>query len=167
MRRTAGFTLIESAVTLGIFAVVAGLAVGLDAHYLRDEAFRGDEDTLVMLLQHARMESMNDLDELPHGVALRPSDHPDDVVGFGGADYASSDTASREADAIADSTAVAAGSPSEIIFCPLSGAAVTAIAPGTKCDDAQNQFDGAVTLTDSTSGKTFSITVNHEGAILR
>ncbi len=167
-----GFTLIETTVAVGIFAALAGLFMQLNAGTLRRTAVRTDADALVMLLRSARMDAMQNLHERPHGVAIRPADHPRDVVGFEGASYAGSESAlrtAREVDgAVSISTAIAGTmttKSAEIIFCPLSGVAVDNIAPGTSCDDPRNFFDGSVTLSDDTSGIRFTVTINHEGAI--
>ena len=65
-----GFTLIEILITLGIFVILAslGLYVSLDSY--RSYTFSSERDALVSLLLKARNQSMNNIDELPHGVHI-------------------------------------------------------------------------------------------------
>lgn len=165
MFRSRGFTLIEITVAVGIFMAAAVLLSGMDSNYFRDNAFRAERDALVVVLQTARMDAMNNLHERSHGVALRPADHPNAYVMFEGPSYAASDPSSREVATAKYDAEIAIDAPSEIVFCQLSGAAARGIAPGTRCDDPRNYYDGAIVMTDAARRRALTIAVNYEGAI--
>ena len=68
-----GFTMIEIMVVLGIFGFIAssGLIIGMDAYqnYLLDS----ERDTIVSLLERARNNSMNNIDQKEHRIHFTAS----------------------------------------------------------------------------------------------
>lgn len=117
-----GFTLIELVVTLGILVVLTGFALFFSMESYRSGSFYLDRNMLVVLLQHARAQSMNTLcmgqycgDSKPHGVAILDGRY----VLFQGPTY---DTRDAEVDLIYDSnSSIAKNGLTEIVFSQLSG----------------------------------------------
>ena len=63
-----GFTLIEILITIGIFAVIATIGLIISLDFYRSYAFRSEESTIVSILQKARSQSMDNIDQVRHGV---------------------------------------------------------------------------------------------------
>ncbi len=159
-----GFTLIEIVVVIGLTLMLIGLAAGIDLGGFFGDSFRAERAELVTVLQTARADALNNVDQLPRGVAIFPADHPQSYVLFAGNDYGTSDPGRRKAFDSSYHVSFSANSPSVIVFCQLSGDATRGIAAGTGCDDDANAFNGSITMTDP-RGRTLSININHEGAI--
>ncbi|HVZ76333.1 MAG TPA: type II secretion system protein [Candidatus Paceibacterota bacterium] len=150
-RRTftpSGFTLIELVIVVGLFGVVGASALFIDFSSYRGDAFRAERATIVTLLQTARADALNNIDESPHGLAIFPADHPASYVVFEGATYATRNTAQDEIFDASYPISLAGGS-AVVVFEQLSG-------------DAQ---DTQLALTDPARGIESAITINHEGAI--
>lgn len=153
-----GFTLMELLVVFGVIVVILGFSVPFDFNTYRADAFRAERDMLVTLLQTARGNALHNIDEKPHGVAVVS----DKYVLFRGTDAREDVNAER----IDVSYPGLSASPVQIIFCQLSGTAVTHISEGMVCDDATNRTEEQnIVLTDSVRGLSYRISINHEGAI--
>ena len=144
-----GFTLIEMLIVMGIVAVLASIPLFIDLNSYRGYAFRSERDKLVTTLQTARMYSMNNINQLPHGVALYPTDHQKSFVFFEGANYAAIPSSHIVTD-VSYELAFGVGTPPEVVFSQLDGNA---------------NYEGDVVLIDTTRNFTFVIAINHEGAI--
>jgi type II secretory pathway pseudopilin PulG len=145
-----GFTLIEILVAFGVVVFLAALTLSFDPLSYQRNMLSGEEDTLITLLQTARMEAMTNVDHVPHGVAFYPYDHPNSYVLFEGSSYA---TRVVSADDVVDGSSAVTftiTAPSEIVFDQLSG-------------DASYEGSFGVENADGTDTKTIS--VNHEGQI--
>ena len=160
-----GYTLVEVLIVIGLILMLMGLSMFIDLHNYFGGAFRSEQNTLITLLQTARADALNNVDELPHGVAAHPADHPQSYVVFEGASYGASDEESRRVFEAAYPVLFDAASPSEIVFCQLSGDATSGVSAGTDCEDPVNAFDGNIVMTDTVRQLTLSIFVNHEGSI--
>lgn len=151
-----GMTLIEVLVVLALAAMIGGFALFMSMETYRGTSFRSDRDLLVSLLERARAQAVNNLcigvctNGKPHGVAIRPSDHPNSYVGFQGNSYLTRDVA---VDDIFDaSPVVAATGLTEAVFASLAGTSTT--------------LGGfSVTLTDA-GGHSSAITVSALGQII-
>lgn len=76
--KVCGFTLVEVLVTLGIFAVVMALALGVGFDTLTRSNAQAERDLVVHLLQKARARAMANMHE---------SEHRFEIFEVGGADY--------------------------------------------------------------------------------
>ena len=140
----------EMLIVMGIILVIASAPLFIDLTSYRADAFRAERSTIVTLLQKARADALNNIDQEPHGVALYPADHPKSYVVFEGASYAASNPATREA--TNDSYPIVFGttSPSEVVFNQL---------------DASANINGDITLIDVQRGASAAITITNEGGI--
>ena len=109
-----GFTLMEILIVISLFFILAGfgLAISMDAY--RSFNFASDRDLLVSLLQKARSQSLNNVNQSPHGVYIAAASY----VLFQGSNYISRD---QSEDLIFPHSAdlSLSGLP-EVIFTPLS-----------------------------------------------
>jgi prepilin-type N-terminal cleavage/methylation domain-containing protein len=142
-----GFTLMEMLVVIGLVAIIAGFSVVVGLDGFRGDSYRAERDSIVILLQQARTESLNNIDEEPHGVAFFPAAHPKSYVEFEGTSY-TAPTHDPNKDTIVDAqypVSFGAGAPAEITFEQLSG---DANSPGTfALLDTERQFSSNLTIT--------------------
>lgn len=146
---TAGFTILEMLVAIGVVTMLGGALTFVDLNNYRGDAFRSERDTLVTSLQTARADALNNIRQERHGVAIHPDGY-DGYVVFEGDSYASS-TLRTEVPA-SYGVNLTAGTPSEIIFDQLSGNA--------------NYANANIVMVDPDRHATTTITINHEGAIM-
>ena len=138
----------EALVVMGLFSMIAGLGLFLDFGSYRGDAFRAEQASLVELLQTARANALNNINEEPHGVAIHPGGY-DGYVVFEGSTYATADH-SRDMRVEAFYTVgFSSTTPQEVVFEQLSG----------------DSNGATITMTDSVRGLTAVIAINHEGAI--
>ncbi|MDQ5922518.1 MAG: GspH protein [Patescibacteria group bacterium] len=129
-RDNKGFTLIEMVIVLALITIVGGLGLYFGLDSLRGYSFHSDRDVLVSVLQHARSEAISNIcrgegctDGKPHGVFIRPPEHPKSYVIFQGTDYANRDI---DYDVVIDaSSSTSFSGINEIVFERLSGNAIT------------------------------------------
>ncbi len=146
---SAGFTLLEMLIVIGILTMLGGALSFVDMNNYRSDAFRAERNLLIMSLQTARADALNNVNQSPHGVAIHPDGY-DGYVIFEGANYASG--TARNPIAANYPAGIALGSPAEIIFEQLSG--------------NSNYGNAKITLSDTErEGVTANIFINHEGAI--
>lgn len=140
----------EMLIVIGIVLVIASAPLFIDLTSYRADAFRAEQSMLATLLQKARADALNNIDEKAHGVAIAPADHPHSYVVFEGGSYAASDPASMEV--TDESYSVTFGAPSlrEVVFAQL---------------DASASASGDIVMVDSERGATTTITINREGGI--
>ncbi len=81
----------------------------------RSNSFQTDVNSIVAALQKARSQSINNIDEKPHGVLLNSSNY----IIFEGSSYATRDTTKDEA--LSANPSFTFSGPTEIIFTQLSG----------------------------------------------
>lgn len=148
-KNSAGFTIIEILVVMGLLAMVAGLTMVININDYRGYLFRGDRDVVVNVLERARSQAINNVclgatctGGMPHGVHVQASQ----VVLFQGATY-SAGAATNQVFPF-NGGAQAAGL-SDVVFTQLSGDAAPT---------------GTISLSD-TLGHSSVITVNSEGQI--
>jgi prepilin-type N-terminal cleavage/methylation domain-containing protein len=144
-----GFTLIEIVVVIGIITILAALIAFVDLNNYRGDAFRAEVSALGVALQTARADSLNNINQEMHGVAIHPGGY-DGYVLFQGGSYATRDSTYDESIKAAYGVTFGASSPTEIVFQQLSG---------------DTSYDGDITFIDPNRAMTMAITINHEGKI--
>ena len=78
-----GFTLIETLIVIGIFMLLASLGLFMAFDSFRSSSLRSERDMVVSLLGEARSDSMNNINQVPHGLGFDGTNY----VEFEGADY--------------------------------------------------------------------------------
>lgn len=64
----AGFTLIEILVVIGIFSVLAAIGLFFSMDVYRSNSVSSERDMIMSILQKARSQAINNINEKPHGV---------------------------------------------------------------------------------------------------
>jgi prepilin-type N-terminal cleavage/methylation domain-containing protein len=141
----AGFTLIELIVVMAIFLIAGGFGLVLSMDSYRSYNFREQQNLLVGLLQKARSESMENINQQPHGLYI--SQNPAEYVLFQGPSYAGRDA--LEDITFPGSGSFSCGGLNEIVFTQLSGSV---------------PISGAITLDDHIH-PVININLNNEGRI--
>jgi len=160
-----GYTLIEMLIVIGLMLALVFLSLGLSLNNYLGDAARAERSQLITVLQTARADALNNVNQEAHGVALHPADHPTSYVLFEGDSYAAGDVAKRQIFDEAYSLELTATAPKEIIFCQLSGDATRGPWVAPECENPANAFDGLIQMTDSRRQLPLTININHEGAI--
>ncbi len=150
-----GFTLIEVMITIFIFAVILGLGLFISFDFYKSFSFRSERDVVLSVIQKARSQSLNNIDQTRHGVHFA---NPLQYIIFecnpGSActDYTGADT-SKNLPPIDPAFGVTV-SGGDIVFDQLSGNCVSI-----------NCATNPATITINTNGKTQTITINSQGRI--
>ncbi len=111
-----GFTLIEVVVATAILMLIAGAGLFMSFDVYRDYAFNSEVKVVISLLQKARSQALNNINQTDHGVYFTSSDY----ILFQGTSYASR---SRDFDLILPvSSRIRHSGVGEIVFQQLSGA---------------------------------------------
>ncbi len=148
-----GFTLIEVIVVLTLITLIGGFGIYFGFNNFRADSFRSDRDIFVSALQHARSEAVANICHgdssvcdggNPFGVKILD----DKFIIFEGATYDPDSELNVKLEA---NKAITHAGISEVIFEPLTG-------------DVSST--GNIILTDPTTGKTSTISINSEGQIL-
>ena len=114
-RSKEGFALIEIVVMIVILAIIGGIGLLLSMDQYRSYVLNSDRNTLVSMMQKARNKSMNNVNEAPHGVSIRPTS----FVLFRGSSYVSRNPALDET--VPRSTALTITGSAEVVFEQLTG----------------------------------------------
>ncbi len=133
-----GFTLFEVLIVIALFGMFATLAVFVGLDVYRGYSFRGEQLTLVGVLQKARNQAINNINQTPHGVHITANHYSL----FEGSTFTSG----------IDFPVSAGFTPSgatDIVFTHLSG----------------NTSATSITLTENNTGKILTIHINNEGQI--
>lgn len=146
---TRGFTLIEVLIVLTLITMIAGLSLFFNIDMYRGDSFRAERNILVVALQTARADALNNINQKKHGVAINPDGYAGYVV-FEGNDFASSEVNTRKEIPASYGVELDASSPDEVVFSQLSGNA---------------NFDGEIILIDPLRNASATIAINHEGKI--
>ncbi len=113
-----GFTLVEIIVSLSLLTMLAGLALAMSFDDYRAYSFFSEQNLLVGLLQKARSQSVNNIDQKPHGVYINRQ--PTRYILFEGLSFSARDPAQ---DIIFPGNGgYALSGLSEVVFSQLSGA---------------------------------------------
>jgi len=160
-----GFSLIEIIVVLGILALIASIGLFVSMDFWRGSSSHSEQDSVVSLLENARSQSLNNIDQVRHGVhfdasPLRYTEF--ECTSSTCTDYSGADTSK---DLVINSSSnnvsvTAPVLPFDIIFDQLNGACITTTSPTPFiCDPATQQ----IKINDGV--KDYIITVNSEGQI--
>jgi Tfp pilus assembly protein FimT len=133
---------------VGIIGIVGGVGLAVSMDGYRGYAFRAERNILISVLQEARTEAMNNINQTPHGVAVVPADYPDGYVVFEGETYATRVTARDRRIPLTHGVSFLPGSLPEVVFGQLS---------------ASTTPEGAIIVSDGV--RNASIIVNREGRI--
>ncbi|MCI0619907.1 GIY-YIG nuclease family protein [Candidatus Wolfebacteria bacterium] len=71
----AGFTLVEILVVVGLIGFIAALGFMVSIGAFQRYAFASERDLVVSLLQKARSQAMNNVEQLPHGVRAEDGEY--------------------------------------------------------------------------------------------
>ena len=148
-RRGEGFTLIEVLLVLAVISMIVGATLFFDVNGYRGDSFRAERNNLVVALQSARADALNNVNQHKHGVAINPAGYKGYVI-FEGDTYASSDVTSRKDIPASYPVTLDVSSPSEVVFSQLSGNA---------------NMSGELILLDTLRNASTTIVINYEGKI--
>ncbi len=70
-----GFTLIEMVVVIAVFSVVAAAGLVFSFDFYNSYVFGTEQNLVVGLLQKARSESVDNLQQQPHGLKIEPDNY--------------------------------------------------------------------------------------------
>ncbi len=146
---TRGFTLIEVLIVLTLITMIAGLSLFFNIDMYRGDSFRAERNILVVALQTARADALNNINQKKHGVAINPTGYEGYVV-FEGNNFASSEPNTRKEIPASYGIELDALSPDEVVFSQLSGNA---------------NFEGEIILIDPLRNASATIAINNEGKI--
>ncbi len=144
-----GFTLMEMLIVIGVLALISVVPMFMNIDSYRGEAFRGEQNTLGILLQTARANAFNNINQKKHGVVINPSGYEGYVV-FEGNTYATADHSKDSRTPASYKVTFSPSSPTEIVFDQLSGDA---------------NYEGEIQMTDTERNLVANIKINHEGRI--
>lgn len=68
LRRSSGFTLIEILISLGVLVIIASLGLFVSFDFYRHSSFQSERSVIVSVLQKARNQSVDNIDQTRHGV---------------------------------------------------------------------------------------------------
>lgn len=146
---SSGFTLLEVLMVVAIMSVVAGTSLFFTTSRLQREALLSERRHLVVALQSARANAMNNVSQTPHGVALYPPGVTGYVI-FSGSTYSSREQSMETIVLVDHPVRLGSTTPLEIIFSQLSG---------------DSNYEGEIVLSDLGSTSSTSIFINYEGKI--
>lgn len=148
-----GITLIEILVVVALFGMILFFGLIVDLHSYRGSIFRSERMVLISHLTKARNQSMNNMNEIKHGLCYDNTDplNPKYVL-FEGNTFAS---ALVKENLKADPN-VSITPPTSIFFC--------SVGPGIVFDQLSGKsVDTSITVTQD--GRTSNISINNEGTI--
>ena len=148
-QREVGFTLLEVMMVIGLVTVVLGATLFFDVNNYRGESFRAERSNLVVALQTARADALNNVHQIKHGVAINPNGYAGYVI-YEGDSFAVSSPDTRVSIPASYHIELVSPSPSEVVFTQLSG---------------DTAYSGELILRDPTRNATTSIFINYEGKI--
>ena len=159
LRRNKGFTLLEVVIVMGILAIIFSMGIAVSFDFYRNYSFRSEKDTIISLLQKARSQSMNNINQVRHGVRFQ---NPLQYIVFECEpheppciDYAHANTSRNMAISPSYGTTIS-NTPFDVVFDQLSGCLRSTT---TACSA------DPVTITVSDGPKSYAITINSEGQI--
>ncbi len=143
IHKISGFTLIEIIIAAAIIAIIGGLGLFIGIGQYSSHVLSAERGMIVGMLQKARNQSMNNINEAPHGVYIQTPSY----ILFQGASYASRNVLFDEI--LPKAPFVTIGGNQEIVFNQLRG----------------NVSVGEGDITISNGTRTHTISVNSEGRI--
>lgn len=144
-----GFTLVETLVVIAILTIIGTITPVLGMNGIRSESFSSEIDKLATLLQKARLQAQNNLNQSNHGLLIDTENQKHYIL-FEGVSYAQSDKSKNAEFKIEYPIQISESSYKEIIFEKNSG---------------RTTNYGYLIITDTESGKVSRIKINYEGQI--
>ena len=138
----AGFSLLEILIVLALFTVLGGMALVVSMDAYRSYAFSSEQDLLVSLLQKARSQSQNNIDQSAHGLSLAAGAY----TLFEGSDYAHRNLSA------------------DVVFSPSSNYALSGLTEVIFSQMSATTTAGEIVLNDNAHPKA-AISLNYEGQI--
>jgi len=148
-KKNKGFTLVEIIIALGLMSIVVALGLFASFDLFRGSSLASERDVIVSILQRARSESLNNINQTRHGVHFTGVKPNLKYVLFecNPAPQCSSYTPSSADATTTSSYGFSITTPADIIFAQLTGTST----------------DATITMADGRS--TSTITINSEGRI--
>jgi len=153
-RQNNGFTLIEILISLGILSLIVALGLFISFDFYRNYSFRSERNTIVSILQKARSQSMDNINQVRHGVYFAdPLEYIVFECDFNTPQCVSHDHADTSKDLVIKPAygSTVSGIPMNVVFDQLSGNCVTC--------------SGTQTVTVNDQGQAKNITISNEGRI--
>ena len=152
----AGFTLIEILISIGILGIIATLGLFISLDFYKSYAFSSEESVIVSILQKARSQSVNNINEKRHGVHFQAS--PLKYVIFECSSSCTSYPGSASSDLPIDpsynASVTSPALPFDVVFDQLNGNCISS-----------NCATAPLLMTISAGPKSYTIKVNSEGQI--
>ena len=111
-----GFTLIEVAIVLGIFAAVAAFSLAMGIDSIARGSLKSERDTLITMLASARTAALANIDAEPHGVHIDPTN----FTLFDGVSYTDDPSSYRVVERNSAITISGVSLPYDVVFAQLS-----------------------------------------------
>jgi prepilin-type N-terminal cleavage/methylation domain-containing protein len=150
-----GFTLVEILITIGLLVMIASLGLFISFDFYKGYSFRSERSTIVSVLQKARSQSMDNINEKRHGVHFQGN--PLKYVIFeceGCTSYSGSNSMDNPVDAAYSISVTNPSLPFDVVFDQLTGDCVSS-----------NCSTNPLSINISDSGKQYTISVNNQGRI--
>lgn len=149
-----GFTLVEILIAVVILVVIFSFGLFISFDFYKSYSFHSEKSTIVSILQKARNQSLNNINESRHGVHF--SAIPLHYILFECSSSCVSYPGSASSDIIIDPSygISITDTPIDIVFDQLSGSCVSS-----------NCSSGEATITVSDGVRSYNISVNSEGQI--
>jgi len=156
-----GFTLVELLITLGLLTAIAGFGLVMSMDGYKQYALRSETDIIASMLQKARSQSMNNINEKRHGVHvfLDPDSHQLTYVLFacvGCISYPGPSTSDLPIAAWYHASIKNPALPFDVVFDQLTGCLSTT---------ASACLADSITITVKQDSTNENIIINREGAI--
>ena len=140
-----GFTLIEITLVIALIIIIFGFGLTVSFDSYRKDYLKAERDTLISVLQKARNESINNLNNTPHGFYFDGTDY----ILFEGSSYTDPLRDTSKDLKIVKNPSITIGGLTEVVFEQLDGNANPV---------------GDITLNDGIN-PVISININQEGRI--
>lgn len=144
-----GFTLFEVLIVMFMVAVIASATLIFSYTFYQRQLLTAEKSSLILLLQSARANAMQNVGEQDHGVAIDPQGYKGYVV-FRGHSFDDSDETLRIYVPRGNNFSFSSNSPETIVYKQLSGDS-----------NVNTKFE----LISDQSGASTTVTINYEGAI--
>ncbi len=140
----------EMLLVVGLLAMVSAFTMFTDFSSYRHTSVRSERTILVSVLQKARADALNNVNQEAHGVAISPAGNTEAYVIFEGSSYTAPGRNTSGDIVIRRNYPVTVTGPAEVVFEQLSG---------------DSTFSGDISMSDPQSTQVTAVSINHEGRI--
>ena|SRR5260221_110150 len=144
--RNSGFTIIEIIITIAILIIILSFGLFISFDFYKNYSFRSERNIIISVLQKARDQSLNNIDQTSHGVHFEANPNLKYTI-FEGSSYDQDNQNNLVVNASYGISITSLILPFDVIFDQLSG---------VSSDEIITIYDGF---------KSYNITVNSEGKI--